>query len=456
MQPTNSPDERHAARVARRTGVLAFGLTVVVYASLILLNLSSSRARFDAERYHIPVVNQFADQWPTPDVSDYLSATTPGYHWLLAGVGQLTRSTTAYELVGAATAALVVACLVWWLTRRTGHRHAAVVALPLAVSPYFVHSAVSVLPDNAAWLGVLAVLLLSLTAASRRGPALLIYWLGMSLTVAALILVRQSHAWAAGVTLAAGWLASYGALHTSLLPHRGTLPARAQSLGISLAAIAPAVLILMWFVSVWGGLAPPTFAGADQSQPNVQKQLSLVAPAYILMLFAVYAPFFAALTLPNLMLAPRRAIGPVVLGAGLGLGLALIGPSNFDQDAGRYSGYWRVVAMTPTIAGRTSTAILFAAPLGGAMVGALLAVLDPRSRWLMLTALAGFAAAQIVNANAWQRYYEPFVLIWLALHAGIAASHSPTTTPRLRLARLIGPAALTAGLAGLTAISLAE
>lgn len=44
---------------------------------------------WDQVNYHEKVIRTFIDQWPAPDLSNYLSATTPLYHLLLASVGKL-------------------------------------------------------------------------------------------------------------------------------------------------------------------------------------------------------------------------------------------------------------------------------------------------------------------------------------------------------------------------------
>ena len=45
----------------------------------------------DERVFHLPTIRLFADQLPSPDLSDYNVATTPGYHLLLAAVSNAGR-----------------------------------------------------------------------------------------------------------------------------------------------------------------------------------------------------------------------------------------------------------------------------------------------------------------------------------------------------------------------------
>ena len=70
----------------------------------------------------------------------------------------------------------------------------------------------------------------------------------------------------------------------------------------------------------------------------------------------------------------------------------------------------------------------------GTILAAWAIVLPRRDRWLFLAAWAGFTVAQAANREAWQRYYEPFVLILFAL-ASVRLSVSelgPSAAPQPR------------------------
>jgi len=59
------------------------------------------RGAFDQLNYHEQVIRRFVEQWPAPDLSDYLSATTPGYHLALAAFAEYAgESAVALRLAG--------------------------------------------------------------------------------------------------------------------------------------------------------------------------------------------------------------------------------------------------------------------------------------------------------------------------------------------------------------------
>jgi len=59
--------------------------------------------------------------------------------------------------------------------------------------------------------------------------------------------------------------------------------------------------------------------------------------------------------------------------------------------------------------------IVLGSVTGAVMVGMMFNALGRRDRWVMLSVLGAFVASQTAGALAWPRYYEPMVLIWVAL-----------------------------------------
>jgi hypothetical protein len=102
------------------------------------------------------------------------------------------------------------------------------------------------------------------------------------------------------------------------------------------------------------------------------------------------------------------------------------------------------------VANRSPLVILLAAA-GGAALGAWFAALPRRAAYIFLTASVAFTAAQAANGMAFQRYYEPFVLIASAL--GVAHLSRDVLAERPAYASA-GPIVLTLLLAGVTAATL--
>lgn len=400
-------------------------LFAVFAAPLVWSGWLKGRGAHDQVNYHEPAVREFAREWPRPDVSDYDSATTPGYHLALAGVCRfVAEDRRALQAAGA----LFTLGLLWLFGREVARRAerggdagwagAASLALPLACSLYVFSAGVWLLPDNAGWLGVLGVLALALRAAEGRR-----WWLWMAaggLVLLGLVLVRQVHLWAAGAlwASAAAWRAG-GGVGAGVgvgvgvgLDVRATLRRGVVALAVTL----PAFVAVAWFVRLWGGLTPPTFQAKLHGG-------NAAAPAFILALAGVFAGVLLPWVVPAVAGLWRAWSGAgrwAVLGAaGVGLAAALAAPTTFNIEAGRYSGLWNVVrAMDErgvVLMGRTSPLILGLAPLGAAALAGLLWRAGRAEGAVLGAAVAGFVAAQTASQDLWQRYNEPFVLMVLAL-----------------------------------------
>lgn len=372
---------------------LVSGLGYAMCAVLILAVAASGhdgRMAFDETNYHLPTIVQFANGG---SLSDYPSATAPGYHLLMAvvshGVG---ASTTVLRLFGALlTAALLFVLSAIWVqaTRPAG----AWLALPAMTSLYVLPAGVWLLPDNLGWLTVAGVLWLSLL---RQWD-----WrhvVGLSVLAALSVLVRQSNAWVVAPILVA---ITFGA-------------GRQWPVGLRIAAAAvtvlPAMALVAIFVWLWGGLAPPSFQGVQGFSP--------LAPAWVLTLFSVNALFYGGLIARHFFdaVSSRGAWVTALAGGGVGLLLSISTASTYDKGAGRWSGLWHVVEVMPAPFGH-SLFVMAGAMVGGALLAFWLYLADPARRLTLLAAICGFCAAQAANHSLLDRYYVGFVMILFSLLA---------------------------------------
>lgn len=446
--PTHTPNSddgpghdigRSGPTLHRRLPTVAIAaLTVLVPAALVILLLpNAGRGAWDATVYHEPFVRQLARDWPRFDLSNPLTATTPGAHILLATVARFgPDSTTALRLVNALIGAALAATLAAWLSRRVRPLDALLLALPLACSIYTFQSAAWLLPDDLAWLMVLIILTLCLREPAR--------WRSIALSSAllvALVLTRQVHLWMAAPVWVSAWL-GVGRTDTGLFSRP---PARlTRTLG-AFALTLPAFALVAWFVRLWGGVVPPRFQ-SDMGGGNP------ATPAFILVQTAVLCVGFGPWLLPALLRAARDHRPALALSVLIALALALAPATTADASAGRFSGWWALVAKAPVIAGRTSALFVVLAPAGAVVLaGAFLAV-PWRARWTLLGALVAFAVAQSATFYSWQRYHEPFLILLLAL---LSALQPPElrTTPLARF-RLPAMALLCLILGVVTALSL--
>jgi hypothetical protein len=403
--------------------------------------LLHGRGAYDQVAYHEPTIRAFATAWPALDYSAYRSATTPGYHTLLAlWCRYLSCDSTGLRIAGALVTALLLGILAGSLTRRVGAMDAIILSLPFAASTYVFSSGVYLLPDNAGWLGVLVVLLLAL------GP-----WRGIrtlalgGLTLLLLVFTRQVHVWVLAPLCAAAWLGDErpSTLAIALVRSRP----RIIRLACAGAACLPALLLLAWFVHLWGGLTPPGVRDLHAQGVN------LAGPAFVLALLAIATPFFGVAVLPNpsaLWASHRRAFLLTIVA---GVLVGALPPTSYDAAAGRWSGLWNGVQRLPTLADRSPVMIALATAGAVSLLTWSLA-LATRDRWIVLVTLAGFVAAQSASFQLWQRYSEPFVLMVVGLMA--ARISRPAGEARLLLTgpRALAPLALALVLAAVTMVEL--
>lgn len=414
---------------------------------IVLTGNMNGRGAGDQFKYHARVIQIFTDQLPRPDLTDYLSATTPGYHLVLAAVARLgldsdDPANVALRLVSLLFSLALVSLLAWAVGRRTDPVTAACLTLPLCLSLYVVNSAAWLLPDNLGWLGVLVVLLIALRDRHTwRSCALA----GLALLL--LVLVRQIHLWAAAVLWVGAWLAAAPPREhqPTFLPPLDQPLRRFRAATPMLIATIPAFLALFFFFQLWNGhLTPPTFA--DQHARAVNP----AAPAFVLALLGLAGAFYAPVLWPIMRDSLTRSPFTLAIAAIVGLLIAAIPETSFSHEHGRWSGLWNVVEKIPAPLDRSPLIIALAA-VGAVSVVAWTSAIPTRQRWIYLASLVSFAVATGANIQLWQRYVEPFILILTALMTADVIGKRE----RVPLVFRLGPIALTLVLASITALKLA-
>ena len=439
------PESGPASRGSWWPTLIVVGLFLLVAVPMIVTQHSRGRGRFDQINYHEPAILRFAEQWPNPDVSDYLSATTPAYHLVLAAVARfVSPSLIALQLVGSVFTIGLLVVLTRWLAARTGAVTATLLGLSVLCSLYVFSAGVYLLPDNAAWLSVVGIVLLALRPRVDRWT-----YLGGGLILLLLVLTRQSHLWTMGVLWVAAWLGtSFSPKSGGLVEVSGLLTQpskRIGRLGLMLICCIPALLALGWFVRIWGGLTVPIYQ-------SYMKGPNPATPAIILAQFGVIGAFHIGFWWRSAVDLVRTRPGICFAVLALGIGVLLIPETTFDKDAGRYSGLWNLTAKLPDIGGRVNIGVFILGIGGLVAVSGWLAGMDARRRWVMLGAIVAFAAAASMPKNAWTRYHEPMLLIWAALASAMLSR--PTDGGISRFVRWAGLAGLCTALAGVTGLKL--
>ncbi|MGD9690667.1 MAG: hypothetical protein AB7K52_13365 [Phycisphaerales bacterium] len=471
---------RHARRSALLAAAIVIGLFAVAAIGVALSGRQREQAAFDQDRFHLRAIERFAGQCPWFDFRDYESATTPAYHVVLAAVKAATGGGTGMlRVAGAAFTCALLGLLAWWVARQlsaaTHPLHprellprrapeamsagalqplvvlaAVALVLPFAASVYVFSPGVWLLPDNAAWLGVLGVLLIALR---REHSAWSIAAGGLLLVL--VVLTRQVHIWSAAALVAGAfwawprfdahdgspWAGGRGA---GRLERLGILPpaeersaAWARAAAGALACL-PAAVVLGAFVLLWGGLTPPAFQPRGSTLTNADYTnvagISPATPALILALIGIFGAFFLGLLRPALR---RDAwIAPALIGAAIAFVLAIIPDTSYSfrppglADMSRMSGLWNLVKWFEDQSQQywtRSPAIIVPAMFGGALLGVFWSALARRDALILGTALLAFVAAHTAGALSWQRYFEPFVLMLLILASArvVGRTHPP-------------------------------
>ena len=423
-------------------------LYTLTVGAAIFTNTADERSRYDQNRYHEPVIRGFIQDWPTPNVADYASATTPGYHLAIAAAARhLDERLRTLQLLGASFGLALVLLVGWWAGSRAPPLHALGLGAMLCCSTYIWSSGVTLLPDNAGWLGVAAVLALCL--APRVTTTTLI---AAGFVLALLVLMRQSHLWAAAPIWLAAWLRADNPRPQhepgrATDPDRDELPtlradlafliaptrARLIQAAIALVCTLPAFALVAWFVNMWGGLTPPMFHETTDGQIGHQGP-NPAGPALVLAIFGAASLAATGYLLPTLTAALRTRKACLLLAIAAGLAIAIIIPTAYDRDAGRWGGaIWEVARRLPAPLDR-SPIIIACSALGALACALWWLALGTRERWTMLAALGAFTAAQTANLQQWQRYIEPMALILIALLASTLPPAKTTLQSRLRLA----------------------
>ena len=411
----------------------------------------------DALKYHIPVIETMAREWPDVDIVNYRSATSPGYHLAMAAAKQVGVSDAGLRwlnlLAGCAFVGLVggfAACSIGW-------RAGTLVALPLTLSPYVLSSSCWITTDNAA-LACVALAIGSAAFGSGSARASALGGVGATLAVA----VRQLHIWpiaplALSMKAGSGMLAPLPvvrdlAARLGLDPPTERMNWKRFVVG-SLAVLAP-VALLGYFVWTWQGLMPPMYRDKHASG------VSWSMPALALSLAAIFGGAFAPFAWEGVR--SLRVRDPFAWAAvAIGLFVAIAPETSWSDFGGRKFGWlWEIVHRAPSVADR-SVVFAILAPIGALVLLCFwrAAAKSGHARVATILLFAGvcWCAAQMMNAQAWQRYAEPPVLagvIWLAA-AAIPSREVRAAWPRIvRVGVVAGPFALGAWLFTVSAVTI--
>ena len=377
----------------RRSVVLTLLAFYSLALPLILLNYNEGRGFYDQWHFHWPVIQAFMQ---CIDISDYHTASTPGYHIILASLGRLIGPhEVVLKLFSSLFTGLLLAVLARFLSRYFDYRHCLMLLLPVICSLYVFPGGVWLLPDNLAWLTVaLLVLLTSDMPISKRHYGL------AGLVLISAMSVRQSNLWLAVIL--------WGMALANWCYQRRDNGARYYN-WLAVIVTLPAIVLFYALYVYWGGLVPPSFQ-------KIHQHISYSTPGFFFSLFAVYSVFYLPLMLNTLRhkLSQPYAKHWVVCGLVLGFVAVIFVDSDYNHREGRFSGLWNLIKVTPMI-GDKSLLLMLLSTLGGGIFTALSLLLKPQQRLVIVLATIAFLLSQIANKFVYERYFSGYIFILLLL-----------------------------------------
>jgi hypothetical protein len=378
----------------------------------------------DAAVYQVPTIELFRERL---DFSDYPSAQTPLFHLVMAGWGKLVGfELWKLRLLNVAISYGAALALLRLLRRATplGQLPAFALTLAFVLSPYFFGASFTLLTDNLAIL--FALLALERIHSFSRSGSMSAFALAC-LCIGAAALTRQSFLWLAPVAV------------FFVLRRSDSLREALAGLGLLALALVPLGLLVL----EWNGLVPPSAdpasCGLCTDRPGFGRDaLTLRTAGFTVALLGLYAALVLG---PSAGRLARRAAGSptgraaaalvtgrsrrridlgrmLALAAAAGVVLLLVSPLEYvpilPGQPGDAGWLWKVSDRLPTLLG-SSLVFWLLVPVG-AVAGA---VLVWRAGWASLSSvvLAAFLLAALPVALVYQKYFDPFMLLAVALFA---------------------------------------
>lgn len=363
---------------------------------------------WDALVFHIPQINLFIAQ--PFDLLDYeaKATTLPFYHVILAqlaswlGIEQVDNASLVIRLAHFLLSSAGILAALLYISARTRFSGALLLGLPLVTSWYIVSGAIFFGTD---------------------GP-------GLSLALIALILLLNEKP--VGLRHATAFLAVTATRHLMLPYVVGTALWKGFTAGKTRAALvlAPAVLLLLLYVVLWGGLTPPGMVA--QLNPG-----GIFIPSLLgqLAIAGLWGTCYGLIRLDTWRrIAVRRGTVRIALAAAASIIflLWLTCPTDFAPREGRFGSIaWYVAGLI--MIGDHSIPVLILAMLGAsAIILCAVDCLDNGLQPLEMAGLALFLVGLMLTYAAYQRYSEPLCIASFA----IAISRLPGRTVAPPLAML--------------------
>ena len=383
------PQNTGTSLTKHHNSALPLLLFLLITVPLILSGYDQGRAYFDQHHFHLPVINAFINHL---DISDYHAATAPGYHLIFALIGKLTGvNLILFKLLNTLISCLLIGYLCAHLARHYHKQQVLLLILPIMLSLYILPAGVWLVPDNLAWLGV-GWVMLQITQAPFSHRQLVVIGLVIALTV----MIRQSYLWLVAIL----WANALASL-LNLQRHNEINHYIAKNIAASI----PAIGVIIALIVMWQGLVPPSFA-------SIHQHFSPSVAAFFFALFAIYGGFYLPIYWQALKAQANMKI--VLIGIVIGFLSVIFIDSTYNIKAGRFSGLWNIVKLTPSIDNKSLLMIVLSS-IGGGLFAATMALFSPGKRLMVIATCSGFICTLMVNQFVYERYFSGFIFIMMVM-----------------------------------------
>lgn len=430
-----------------------YGLALSPIAALNVLR-ANGRATFDQVLFHEHTIDAMVPTWPVFHLTypEHYVAMTPGFHWVLAGVARVTgMGDPGLRLVALVMSVAIFGVLGILLSKRCGAVLGSVLMAPFMASVYVANSSAWMLADNAGWMWVY---LLALAALLCRPTATWAVVVGLGLLLA--VWTRQNLLFLAAPLWVAAWLREAPVGPACSNPLIG-IPTRAKNLVPLALTSLPAIASIVYLYRVWGGFVPYEFQGQynGANPSNVALQLVMLGGLSIFFIPAMLGIGEESWRERCKGMLRRVAPWMAIFGVLAGL-IAAIVPTTPAPKAGRAGLVWDAADTLNVLGpiGDCNPLIVVVAAAGGALLVVILACAPARQRWILGALFGGFGLAQGASSEVWQRYHEPFALVFLALATTVAVGARKPALRRRPMAQIAPIAVLALGMAVTSAVVL--
>jgi len=340
---------------------------------------------YDETEHHYPVILQFAQELPFPDLTDYNSATTPLFHLSFAVLSKIVGSDIQHlRMINFFITVITIILLFKLLIRQFNmpYYSALLFTSLFALSPYFFREAFVVMTDNLPVLWLLLFLQYYLRFREDGNFRNYIYSLFF---VMLLCLTRQTYL--------------YILFPVAVDIYMNKNLRRPQSIYMLFLIVAAAPTLLLFLI--WKGLTPPQF----QERHTEASLLNIKPVLYGLGVLGFYSLFIAddKLYRTFLRINKQKLIVAVLLGWIL---LFFFPLTKANHDFGYL---WYIADELPSVHG---TPILFYILIAiGICVCSAIWQLEATPFYLLF--IIGLFISEIPNKYFFQRYYDSSILIFL-------------------------------------------